>query len=394
MFSVKPCIYTLEKNRELKGFLIYSEDYDISYLFYVNRFLHRKAYRSKNTARQYAYRVKNWLEWLESRGLDYRTAAEKDIVSYLRSLQFDISEDHTSIAEMRISVESLQAIYTPVKAFYVELYKSGIETNVTVKMVENIGTTDYLSGIVSRIEKADILIEDAFDRSPEPREYIRWYTEDQKDAIFSNFNTIRDKAIFSISLDGMRIDEILSCSMGDYDPMTGLLTPYRSKGKADGSELRSCLLSERSRKYLEDYLLNERQAIENDLFYRGKKPDNALFIGIKKGARYGRTLGYNSFLKTLKRCAKRGGLDPKLIRTHSGRSTAANEAFRERAKDPNSWSDKEILEQFAWASMESSEPYQNHADPETLIERHRKMEQLNAERRKRYGKHDTDSSEQ
>ena len=204
----------------------------------------------------------------------------------------------------------------------------------------------------------------------------------EKAAILSGFRTLRDKAVFSISLDGFRIDEILSSRREDYDESTGILTPYRSKRKPDGSELRSAPLSERSIKLLEDYYLEERAPVEAALFDMGKMPAENIFLTLRRGKTFGEPLSYMAFRQALKGAARRAGLDPEKIRTHSGRSTRANEVSRDMAEHPERWKGgmKQVRDIFGWKSDRSFDPYVNRNDTRTQKALAKKLRQIDEER--------------
>ena len=240
----------------------------------------------------------------------------------------------------------------------------------------------YLKGIAPSLPRPDLVIDESYERGAATRDYIKWYTDEEKDAILSNLRTLRDKAVFSISLDGFRIDEILSSRREDYDDSTGILTPYRSKRKPDGSELRSAPLSERSIKLLNDYFNEERYPAESALFDMGKMPADNIFIVLRRGDTFGEPLGYMAFRQALKGAAKRAGLDPDMVRTHSGRSTRANEVFTDVAEHPERWkSMKQIKDIFGWKSDSSADPYVNRNDIRTQKAVARKLKQIDQERR-------------
>ncbi|MEG0834915.1 MAG: hypothetical protein RR413_05665, partial [Christensenellaceae bacterium] len=63
------------------------------------------------------------------------------------------------------------------------------------------------------------------------REYIKWYTEEEKDLLCSGFRTLRDEAVFQLTLEGFRIDEVLSMRLDNYNAAERLIHPSRSKHK-------------------------------------------------------------------------------------------------------------------------------------------------------------------
>ena len=49
-----------------------------------------------------------------------------------------------------------------------------------------------------------------------------------------HFTTLRDEAVFRLTLEGFRIDEVLSMKLSDYDSVKQLIQPTRSKRKIRG----------------------------------------------------------------------------------------------------------------------------------------------------------------
>ncbi|MGN0038883.1 MAG: tyrosine-type recombinase/integrase [Coriobacteriales bacterium] len=211
-------------------------------------------------------------------------------------------------------------------------------------------------------------------------DYEKWYTDEQVEAIIQNLRTYRDKAVFSISLDGLRVDEILSSRIDLYSASDGTLKLARSKGRSEGAG-RLCVLSERSRNLLEEYLYNERSIVEQKLIEAGLVVPLELFLNLReREGSFGKPMAYHNTLEIIKRAAKRAGLDPAKIRTHSGRSTKAGELFRIQAKNPEKMTDNQILEIMGWKSMTSAEPYKNRQDRETAVENWKRLETAKTER--------------
>jgi len=180
----------------------------------------------------------------------------------------------------------------------------------------------------------------------------------EKEALLSNFLTLRDKSIFLLSLEGMRIDEILSVRLADYDNEKHILRPSRSKGRvtvtAEKNNLRPVVLPERTYKILDSYIFTERADAET----KSGKLSEWLFINLKNGRSIGNPLSYRSFWETMKLCAKRAGFDESKIRTHSGRSTKVMEILEHQSKHPEDGiTDVIIMELMGWKSMNSINPY-------------------------------------
>ena len=111
-------------------------------------------------------------------------------------------------------------------------------------------------------------------------------------------------------------------------------------------------------------------------------PDE-IFVVLRHGESYGQPLRYNNFWQILKGAARRMGFDPEMVRTHSGRSTRANEVFTDMAKHPGKWTEQDILDLFGWASVKSAKPYINKNDPDRKIAIAKKLKEADNERRER-----------
>lgn len=374
MYRVNKCIYPRKNGEFLDGWIVESDD---KYPFLVNKFLHQLNYSSANTAKQYAYKLCIFLNYLENIwNVNYLEAETKHLKKFIRQLQYgDLLT--IGIVEGNKSGFTIQSYLNILKSFYEYLYSQDVELSLEFKEKRNINPKSYLYGQSWDLMITKLEIDDAFDRSKPPVDYIKWYTEEQKEAILDNLNTYRDKAIFSISLDGCRIDEILSVKMSNYDDSQGILIIHRSKGRQTGNTGRICILSERSCELLEDYLFHERAVVEMDLLQQNKLPDEEIFLNLRKrDDSYGTVVGYHNILEIIKRAAANAGMDPSKIRTHSGRSTKAGELFRYQAEHPDQLTDDQIKELMGWRRIESAEPYKNRQDRETTLLVARKLQEI------------------
>ena len=69
-------------------------------------------------------------------------------------------------------------------------------------------------------------------------------------------------------------------------------------------------------------------------------------------------VAYPNYLAVLKGCARRAGMDPSKIRTHSGRSTKVMGLLENGALNPaERKSEAELLYHFGWKSINSMQPY-------------------------------------
>ncbi|MBS7407000.1 MAG: hypothetical protein KIG15_05060, partial [Coriobacteriales bacterium] len=165
-----------------------------------------------------------------------------------------------------------------------------------------------------------------------------------------------------------------------YRADEGTLKLFRSKGWREG-EGRVCVLSERSRRLLEEYLYNERSAVEGKLIDSGVLVPTEIFLNLReREGSFGKPMAYHNALEIIKRAAKHAGLDPAKVRTHSGRSTKMEELLRQQALDPASLTDNQILDIMGWKSMGSAEPYKNRQDRVTAVENWKRLEAAKEQR--------------
>ena len=196
------------------------------------------------------------------------------------------------------------------------------------------------------------------------RDYLKWYDENTKRALCGNFQTLRDEAVLRLTFEGFRIDEALSVTFDSYNATERLIQPTRSKGKTDAhrgnNRLRLVALPESVCSVLNRYIQTERAIAETG----SEKISQYLFINLNAGKAQGEPLRYRNYLKILKRCAKRAGLDESKIRTHNGRSTKVMEFLEHQALHPeDNITDGIIMESFGWRSFSSIDHYRDHNNP-------------------------------
>lgn len=374
MYKVQRCQYPVEyENRYRHCWLIISDD--LPYPFWANYFL--CSLNSSQTAKQYAYKICKLLNYMDSfYHISYLQANESHLSNFIRNIQFR----GNSILDYEVTETSeytIKGYVAAIKKLYCFLKNHGVDLNVEIIVSSIKNRKSFLYGQNYYTPVFHIEYEHNSIQPKESKNYIKWYSDEEIEAIISNFNTNRDKAIFSMTLDGMRIDEVISSQMRLYDDKNHLIKLYRSKGKVTNEEKRTCALRNETVKYLEQYLRTERSIIEEKLLCMGRPIPDDIFLNIKtNSSSLGKPVTYHNYYEILKKAASRAGLDASRIRTHSGRSTAVGRFIREQAKNPGTISDAMIREHFGWKSIDSAQPYKNRQDPLIAYENHKILEKI------------------
>lgn len=333
--------------------------------YQINEWLDLKSIRKISTGKEYAHKLCVYLNFLHGQGISFEDAVTDDVMAFLMRLMGRSYEDG-GVIRLRapLSYSTLSKYVTVITEFYKWLEQTGMH-HVEFQTMDNAkrAQKSFLYGQISSYEYKYIIDRHML-RLTAKREYIKWYTDDEVVTICSCFLTLRDLAIFLVTLEGFRIDEVLSMQLEDYDSQAGRISPSRSKGKPDASsgdfKHRTVFLPQSTRDVLDRYLLTERSQAET----QSGLLSQTIFINLKAGRSQGTPLAYRNYWEILKKCAARAGLDSKKIRTHSGRSTKVMQFLEHQAAHPeNNISDAMISEHFGWKSLDSIEPYRNYNNP-------------------------------
>ena len=335
-----------------------------------------KSIRKISTGKEYGSRLVFYLNYINSIGIEYPDADNEVVKKFINYVIYGGRDSANTVSMIPlVTYNTLSGYITAVTEFY-----KWLDNNYSSNM-KFLQRTDTIhvkkSFLYGQIYSQDYkyLIDRYIPSLKERKEYIKWYSKEEKEQLCSHFKSLRDEAVFRITLEGFRIDEVLSMELECYDALKGLIQPMRSKGKynafsADNNGLRIVALPEKTCNVINEYIQKERNQAEMESGIISQK----LFINIKKGNDYGMPLAYRNYLKILKRCAKRAGLDPSKIRTHSGRSTKVMEYVEHQIKHPEDGiTDAILLECFGWKSIESIQPYKNHNNPAIAIEIMKKL---------------------
>lgn len=329
-------------------------------VYELNEWVELKSLRKASTGREYANKLSVFLNFLSERDIEYDQVSRNDVLAFIDFLIYGLSQNDKVINVKNASVtyNTLSLYIAVITEFYKWLYeKVNGELPIVDSTRRKLSGKSFLYGQIYDFNYFTI-IEKRIRTLKSSREYIKWYAEEEKETLLSNFLTLRDKSIFLITLEGMRIDEVLSIRMSDYDSERHIVRPSRSKGRLtstlEKSVLRPVVLPERTYKILDAYIFTERADAET----KSGRLSEWLFINLKNSDSLGHPLSYRSFWETMKRCAKRAGFDESKIRTHSGRSTKVMEVLEHQSKHPEDGiTDVIIMELMGWKSMNSINPY-------------------------------------
>lgn len=194
-------------------------------------------------------------------------------------------------------------------------------------------------------------------------EYIKEYTEKEISALYRSFKKPVQRAIFILTLKGMRIDEVLSIKLKDYNPKAMVVQPSRSKGRKRKSEVRTVMIGPLGIQTIEKYLFDVRNPALKEIQKEGRNGSEYLFITTqtKNGIIPFTPYTQASFRSALIGAAKRAGIT-KNVRTHTGRSHRAIELTR--LEHQGIITDEQLRLIMGWRDMTSHRPYDEHIHKE------------------------------
>lgn len=335
--------------------------------YLVNTFLGEKAVVKASTSKTYAYSLVKLLNFLAERNIHYLDCTEYYAKQYVRTLLLGDMED------LRIKDDRNKNAYSTIRkdvTVLTEFYKflkseqANLKMNLKYKRMAN--KRSYMYGQIFEFDYVKRIVDVNIRNLKPSKEYIKWYSDEQINAIISHFSTLRDEAIFLLTLQGMRIDEVLSLMLDSINEIDGTVQPTRSKGKRDlieygeeSSEIRNVSIPPKSFEVLQNYIMTERAQAESE---SGIYIDN-VFINIRKGENQGEPLKYHNYLKILKNVARKAGLNINQIRTHSGRSTKVNELQEHQVLHPEDGiTDEIIVDIMGWAGSSTLKAYKNRGN--------------------------------
>lgn len=342
-----------------------------------NQYIEMKSVNKLGTGKNHAYKLCVFFNFLyEKFHSEYDTATNRQVLAFIDHLIYG-ERENLSILHPQDSLcySTVSGYVSAITDFYHWLDQTYGSTMVFYEGERKCRPQSYLYGQIYTY-KYKYLINRMLPDVKGSREYIKWYTDEEIQLICGSFYTLRDESVFRLTLEGFRIDEVLSMRLADYNAAERLIQPSRSKHRQSASKgyankLRTVRISEETAQILMGYLFAERPSAENS----GGTVTDWIFINLR-GHSVGHPLDYHNYLKILKSCAKRCGIDSEKIRTHSGRSTKVMEVLEHNALNPeDAKSDVQIKSLFGWSSIDSITPYMNHNSEimaNAAYKRHRK----------------------
>lgn len=327
-----------------------------------NQYIEMKSVNKLGTGKSHAYKLCVFFNFLhEKYHTNYDAATNRQVLAFIDHFIYG-DRENLRILDPKDSIcySTLSGYVSAITDFYRWLDQTYGSEMVFYEGERRCRLQSYLYGQIYTF-KYKYLIDRMLPEAKGSREYIKWYTDEEKEELCNKFNTLRDEAVFRLTLEGFRIDEALSIRLADYHAAERLIQPSRSKRRQTAStgyenKLRTVRINKETAKVLNEYLFVERPSAEN----AGGTISHWIFLNLR-GSSVGQPLSYHNFRKILKSCAERCGLEPEKIRTHSGRSTKVMEVLENNALHPEeAKSDVQIKALFGWSSIDSITPYMNH----------------------------------
>jgi len=335
--------------------------------FYISLFVNNKSKNSFGYGVQAAHKLIKYLNFLLEHSIEYWEATDEHVKAFfLRLINFN-TKTNEIVGVPTVQYPTLIAYKNTIISFYKFLWQFTNHSVLQISKWENNKYFQYDAPLVLQYKHAEKITTATIDLfltkfKNSNKEYIMEYTEEEIAAIYSCFNNYRNRAIFLITLHGMRIDEVLSIKLKDYNPIQNIVKPSRSKGKGAGKK-RTVVLDTLTVKCIENYILHER----NNAEIKSNTHSDYLFINFRKveDEIVLNPYSYNAYRNCFITASKKAGLVN--VRTHSGRSHRASELLKIMIKGDVNLSDEIIRHIMGWKSPESIQPYVEHANEDIAI---------------------------
>lgn len=363
-------IFTLEKARKS----VDSEDF-----YYVvcqnNRVVYpisnwTKRFKSTGDGRPHVYitTILRFCKFLLKRNTIYYNATKKDIRDFFTMIvDFDNEGnycDSSQVLSPTIDLyrAALVSFYRHLLDFYDNKIIQTIEVTSQCKTVEQVYIlkTNWLDINIEAKRCVDFMMDR---HKVNDKEYIKEYSEAELAKLYRAFRKPLHKVIFALTLKGMRIDEVLSIKLKDYDAQKMIVQPSRSKGrKRIKSNIRTIVVGPEVVQLIESYIFHEREPARR-IVEKEKRDSDYLLVTVRKKNDIIPFTPYkqSSFRSALKSAARRAGIKSD-VRTHAGRSHRSIELTR--LMHNGILTDEQLRLVMGWQSMDSHRPYDEHVHKE------------------------------
>jgi integrase len=350
----------------------------------IARFL--RSFNSYKTAERYAYSLIGYLNFLKTLNVRYDKVENSSVIEhYIKHLLGYSGE----VSEMTSSktYKSVEYDLAVIKSFYEWLEDNGVRKKdlhnpVLFGQKKKNGKSQlkkrFLYGQIYEFEM-DKRITTKY-RFSKPQEHKKWYETQEINAILNALPSVRDKLIFKISIEcGCRISEILGLHLEDIDDDGDFpVLKIRRRTNADNEALvksidRDVSISRTLLDEISFYIRGERSTVDDEY-------SPYLFLN-HKGLHRSKPVRRRNFLRILKDAAESVGIDPALIRTHSGRSTRAQEIATAMVKHPELGITEEFFRrEMGWKSLETAKHYISDVNRELKAEKIGMLEEKRIEK--------------
>ncbi|MDD2781782.1 site-specific integrase [Sulfuricurvum sp.] len=363
-------IVEIKKARKLVGREPSDEFYYVICLnnsveFPLSRWARMLPLTSQNKPHTYISVVVRFCNFLLKRKKRYYEAQPKDIRDFYDNAVFFDKEGHY-IETPKILSETIDLYKKALIHFY--KYLNDFYDNDIVKSV-SVTTDGQAVDVIGELKtrwqdihkEAEICIKYSIStHKTNDKVYIKEYSDEELATLYHSFKTLMQKAIFLLTLKGMRIDEVLSIKTSDYDPKKMTVQPSRSKGRRrKKSDIRTVVIGPEGVQIISLYLFHERTPALNQILKQGRNGSEYLFVTLRKvnGEIPFTPYTQESFRSALKTAAKCAGIKGE-VKPHIGRSQRAIELARLEHQGVITQVQINLI--MGWKSLEAHKPYNDH----------------------------------
>lgn len=174
----------------------------------LNEWLETNYLRAYGTGYEYGKKAVSFLNYPDEIGMEYDTATNRHVKAFLQKM---IYGDMTKLTIHKPSQAAAYSTLTGYVAVVTSLYKWLDENNDTAMRfgtAHRRASRSYFYGQIYAYNYK-YLLGIHLPRFSGRREFIKWYTGSEIEALIANCQTLRDEAVFRVTLEGFRIDEVL-----------------------------------------------------------------------------------------------------------------------------------------------------------------------------------------